>query len=213
MSYGEGFGVAVFAAGLLTFVGVVGAAVTRTLDDAIVWMLGDQLVATLQAGLVTVAVVAGVAVVGRAQSRSGKLRIYIRPHRDHAHGVAGVRDYIAQVSIPHEALGHAAVGAAVRGSTSGIRARVHPDGSGWCEVPRGRMTLAESIAITRAGEYVAGPSGCASDRARGARELRQAPRRYRAQVSAEADRLVAQHANSAFGRRVARALERNGRFR
>lgn len=146
-----------------------------------------------------------VALVGWVGSRVGVRRIHIAPHRDHAHGVAE--------AIAHEALGHAAVGAGVRGTTRGIRARVFPDGSGWCEVPRGRMSLAESIAITRAGEYVAGPSGCESDRARAKRELRQAPRRYRAQVSAEADALVRQHAGSAFGQRVARSLERKGRFR
>lgn len=182
-------GPAIGAVGLAGFAAAVVAVESGVLD---------QLVAAVAptAGVVVLAAV--VALVLRVVPRDGVLRIRIAP----GHHVAE--------AITHEAHGHAAVAHGVGGK--GIRARVYRDGSGWCDV-RGPLTVAQELAITRAGEYVAGPRGCSSDRARARRELQQVPRAQRRGVSAEADALVRRHAGSAYGRRVARALERTGRYR
>jgi len=203
------FGAVLFVLGMITFATLAGTAMTGTIDDLLIAIIGmDVLRAAGQALTVAamLAVVVGLAWLGH---RSGVDRIHIHAPRDGA----DVGQHIARVTIPHEALGHAAVGAGVRGRTSGIRARVNPDGSGWCEVPRAGVSVAGSLAITRAGEDAAGPAGCSRDQARYRRDLARVPSRYQGQTEREAARLSARHRGSAFGRRVERSLRRSGRFR
>lgn len=204
---GETSGLVIAASFLVAFAVACALAMTGTLDDVVVWVVGEETLAAVGRAATLAAALVVVGALCWVGNRAGKHRVHIAPH--HAPGADANEVAIA---VQHEAMGHAAVGAAVRGTSRGIRARVYPDGSGWCEVPRAGVSLAGSLAITVAGEDAAGPSGCSSDRARYARDLRRAPRRYRAQVEAEATRLRAT-ADLAFGRRVARSLARTGRFR
>lgn len=178
MNTGEGFGVAAFAAGLAAFVVAVVLAVTHTLDDVIVWALGDELVATLQTGLVTAGGAAALVVLvaktgvggGRATSgrmtsghgharvvrRGRRVEVHTAPH--HARSVARRR----RIAADHEA-GHAAAGRARGWKVEGMEVR--DDGSGVTRfrTPR-RYDPRDDIAISLAGGMAARTwSGCASD--------------------------------------------------
>lgn len=181
---------------------------TGHLGDVAVFVLGRELLDTLAAWATGLAVLAAVVAAWRWSVQRDRIRIHYAPHRDTSPG----GDYVRRVTIPHEAHGHAAVASGVK--ARGIRARAFADGSGWVEASRRGLSLAESLAITVAGEMAGGSDdGCGPDRARFKRDLRRAPARYRAAVKAEAIGLAAQHIGNAFGHQVERALLRTGRFR
>lgn len=202
----ETFGAAVFVALEVAFAAAVLIVLTGHVGDVWAWLVAFDAVA---AALHTLTSLAWVAVIGAVilfVRRGDVDRMYF-----HATGADPAQ--MAMV-IAHEARGHASVGNGVRGTSSGIRARVADDGrSGWCEVPRRGVSLAGSLAITRGGEDAAGPDGCSADRARYKRDLRRAPRRYRDNIEREAAALSARYRNSSFGAKVERALKRSGRFR
>lgn len=199
----EGIGAAVFIAGLAVFAVLAGTAMTGTIDDLAVWVFGAEFLRQV-AIWVAVGAAGAVVVAGmRWSSDIGAHRIGSAAH--HADGQA-------EAAI-HEGHGHAAVAHGV-----GVRVRsaeANPDGGGVTRLNPGdwkRATPAEKLAICRSGEVAAGPVGCKSDRRNYASELRSIPRRERSAAEAEAARLCAQHVGSSFGQRVARALERNGRW-
>jgi hypothetical protein len=176
-------------------------AMTGALIPVILWALGPTFVEqVITWGTVAIIVAAVLGMAAYARSRN-VIRVHFRPDPDdpdHAHAAA------------HEGLGHAAVGYGVRGNGSGIRAKIHEDGSGECTVPRGRLTLAECLAITYGGEAAAGPDGCTGDRARFETVLRRAPRRYRDSLRADAHRIAHRHQGNSFGRKVQRLLLARG---
>jgi hypothetical protein len=200
-------GPVVFVLGMVGFVVLAAAGMTGTIDDLAVFVLGSALVERLLAWTAAAAILAVFVVAWRASVQRDRVRVHFRPDRYSGPNA----DHVRNVSIPHEALGHAAVAAGVK--AKGIRARVFEDGSGWVEAERRGLTLAERLAITIGGEVAAGPVGCDSDRAKFKRDLRRAPARYRDAVKAEAIGLAQQHHGNAFGRKVERALLRTGRFR
>jgi hypothetical protein len=173
--------------------------VTRTIDDVAGWVLAAMFTAeqlhTLAAGAAVLVVVVVVAFAGLRSVGAGRLRVHFHPGSDPNLAVA----------IRHEALGHAAVAHGV--GCTGIKARIEADGSGWVDYspPKG-VTPTERLAITQAGEALAGPEGCKKDRIRARKWIRQGAD---PQVAAA---ITSQHVGNAFGRKVAKALERNGRF-
>lgn len=207
---------AVFFLGLLIFVGALLTIVTHRLDDLLWWLL------TITVGVDTARTVLGAVVAAvflYVVSKMPKLGVGSRPPRT-AHAVApppvkekkraAEKAAIKHAAI-HEGMGHAAVAHGI--GAKGIKARIFSDGSGWCDNEENGLTAAQSIAITRAGEAAAGAcDGCGPDRKSAKRKLDAVPRRERGRTSREADRLVARHINSSFGRRVAKALERSGKF-
>jgi len=190
------------------FLGVFGGCavlgMTGTLDDAFLWALGAETVATLLTWAVVIACVAAVLGAHHLARQRHMIRVDFRPDP---------HDPEIGIAASHEGRGHAAVGYGVRGSGWGISAEIRPDGSGSCYVPDNGLTLAQKLAITYGGEVAAGPSGCSSDQARFKRELRRAPSRYRPRIKAQAHSLAHQHHGNAFGRKVERSLLRSGRFR
>jgi hypothetical protein len=178
-------------------------AMTGALIPVIVWTLGPTFVEQVTTwGTVAIIVAAVLGMTYYAQSRD-VIRMRFRPdpsNPDHA------------LAAAHEGRGHAAVGYGIRRSAWGIRAKINPDGSGECTVPRRGLSLAESLAITHGGEDAAGPVGCSSDQARFKRDLRRSPKRYRDNVKAEALALSRRHHSNSFGARVERALLARGRW-
>jgi hypothetical protein len=201
----ETFGAAVFVVLEILFGAAVLIVLTGHVGDVWTWLVAFDAVAAALRTLETLAWLAVGGCVLLWVRRGGVDRTYFAPH--------GSDPAAIEHAIIHEARGHAAVGNGVRGTSSGIRAKVNADGSGWCEVPRRGVSLAGSLAITRAGGDVAGPAGCSSDNAKYKRDLRRAPRRYRDNIEAEAAALSARFRGSTFGAKVERALRRSGRFR
>ena len=170
---------------------------TGTLDDFVSWVLGAELLNDLMKWLVIITLVAVVAGAGMATRHT-------RSSVAHVHG--GRRRTVIKHEAAHAAVAHG-VGA------GNIRATLKPGGGGQVTCDVHRMSPAEYIAYCRAGRAVAGRSGdCQHDIAQEKQELNCLPVDQRAKVSREADRIVSRHVHSEFGRRVARALETDGKF-
>lgn len=199
----EGIGTEVLAGGLILFMVLAITAATGTIDDLIVWVLGDELIRTLTLWGGGLALLTAFVRFRRWSSDVGAYRIGSAAHHAGSQAEAAI----------HEGRGHAAVAHGV-----GVRVRsaeANPNGGGVTRLDPGdyrRATPAARLAICRSGEVAAGPEGCKSDRRNYASELRSIPRRERSAAEAEAARLCAQHVGSSFGQRVARALDRNGRW-
>lgn len=203
MNSGETLGVGIFVSFLVAFVAAVLIVVTGHLGDVMVWALGAELLRQVATWATVVVFLAAAVWFRRWSSDVGAYRIGSVAH--HADGQAE--------AAVHEGHGHAAVAHGV-----GVRVRsaeANPNGGGVTRLDPGdyrRATPAQRLAISRAGEDAAGPAGCGSDRRNYASTLRSIPRRDRSSAEAEAARLCAQHVGSSFGQRVARALDRNGRW-
>lgn len=196
---------------LAALAGLFALAGTGTVDDAAAWVLGPELLAQLVAWLAAAAVAVVVAAVAYACRGPGSARL-----SSHSHAASHADDDpdgdVAGAVI-HEGRGHAAVGHGV--GIRILRAEVDAHGGGTTWYHPGdwrRATPAQRMACSLAGERAAGPAGCRSDRRSYAAERRGVPRAERAAAEAEAARLCNLHVGSAFGQRVARALERRGRW-
>lgn len=185
---------------LATFAATIVLAATHQLFGVLGWLLtlvvDVETVRHLAGWAALVALVVGA--VAWARRGGGRLASAL------VHG--GRRAHV----IKHEALGHAAVAHGV--GAGNIRARLIAGGGGEVTCDVHRMSPAEYVAYMRAGRYVA-PGDCHADDANAQGELNRAAPGEREAISREADAIVRRHVGSAFGQRVARALECDGRFR
>jgi hypothetical protein len=186
--------------GLLTF-GFV-TAMTGTIDDVVVFILGEELINFLLTWTAVAVVVVVVIAFMRAASRKdvARMNFSVDPSNPNAAKV-----------IEHEARGHAAVAKGVGGRN--IRARIESNYSGWCEADMKGLPLAAVMAFTYGGEAMSGPAGCGPDRAMFAAMARRAKPKDRGRLKREAHSLAHWHKNNGFGLTVEAAMRRTGHYR
>lgn len=109
---------------LILWVIGVGAALTGTLDDLVVWIFGMELLKTIGAWLTAIVIAAIVILVGKV-SGGGHGAAY---GSTHVHSVAGTGE-AARAELEKHEKAHKDVTAAVGGGGSTIH--IWPDGGGW----------------------------------------------------------------------------------